>query len=468
MPAGDLRKWNGVDHLAELQNEVNTEEKRRSLSFPRSASAMATAVAMAATVLRSEEEEIYLPVLRALMPDLGESAAKEFPSSYLRRWGDPSLKLQSKLLKALHTGIRPESALRYGTAGPSPLPPSVSQAQILQRARSVPQRFWPGWITLLQRDLPVGPRILQATLSLAVLLPGHARADFTLQREALNLTSNDSSFAYLHRRLQPSARDTLMKAVLTLATYLDSHPAPVDYCRRRTLSLDGLLTSNIWRTLSDHQYGGDPTTARLYLAYRVTGSISEHTDRGGDGYYLLQNFIAATSESVLDELDQRARAFLAEAGMTEPLSWEPPTNLLGSTPYVWSQEIGTDPLLNSFIKRGLIDRPLLRQISERSVRPIGALLHGSDSFEAELRGLLDRGESVESMSIAMHRSQSMIRHHISRLGLPTPSGRKTPLDKEGLRERYVVQGLTAQAIADETGWSRNTIRRLLLVSGFIT
>lgn len=468
MPAGDLRRRNGVDHLPGLQNEVNLDGKRRSLVFPGSASAMANAVALAATVLRSEEEEIYLPVLKDLLPGLQRSTAKEFPSSYVRRWGDPSLGLQSKILKALRKGIRPESALRYGTAGPSPLPPSVSRMQILERAKSVPQRFWPEWTTLLQKDLPVGPKTLQASLSLAVLLPGHARADFALQRETLNLTSKDRSFAYVYRRLQARARDTLMKAVLTLADYLDSHPAPVDYDRRRKLPLEELLPSDIWQDLSGRRYGDDPTTARLYTAYRVTGSLPEHTERGGDGYYLLQNFIASTSVWILDELDQRAITFLAEAGVTEPLSWEPPMELLGDTPYARSQDAGADPVLNSLIRRGLIERPLLRQISECAVKPIGALLPSSDSFEAELRRLFGRGESVESMAIALDRSQSMIMHHISRLGLPVTSGNKTPLDEEGLRERYIVRGLTAQAIADETGWSRNTVRRLLRISGLRT
>jgi hypothetical protein len=259
-----------------------------------------------------------------------------------------------------------------------------------------------------------------------------------------------------------------MKALLTLASYLDSHPAPIDYSRRRRLSLDGLLASAIWQDLSDHRYGDDPATARLYLTHRVTGSIPEHTERGGEGYYLLQSFIASTPIWVLDELDKRASTFLAEAGVMEPLNWEPPIDLLRDTPYAQRPRVGADPVLNALIERGLIERPLVRQITERPVKPIGALLPGSDSLEAQLRRSLDRGESVESIAITLNRSQRMIMHHISRLGLPPPPGHKIPLDKEGLRERYVVQGLTAQAIANETGWNKNTIRRLLRVSGFKT
>jgi hypothetical protein len=224
----------------------------------------------------------------------------------------------------------------------------------------------------------------------------------------------------------------------------------------------------MWQDLSDHRLGEDPAAARLYLAYRVTGSIPERTERGAEGYYVLQNFIVATPVWVLDELDTRASIFLSEAGVTEPLSSEPPIGLLRDTPYERRQEVGADRLLNPFIERGLIELPLIRRITERPVKFIGALLPGPDSLEAQLRRYLDRGESVESMAVALNRSTRMIMHHMSRLGLSQPPGRKIPLDKEGLHERYVVQGLTAQAIANETGWNKNTIRRLLRVSGFKT
>jgi hypothetical protein len=468
MLAADLRRWNGIDHLPGLEFEADSVGKRRSLFYPGSVAAMANAVSFAATVLRSDDEAVYMQALRALLPDLAGMAVKEFPSSLVRRWGEPSPELQSKMLKALHTGIRPASALRYSTAGSSSVPPSMGQAEILQRARSVPQRFWPGWTNLLQTDLPVGPRMLQTSLSVAVLLPGYARSDFALQQEVLELPSKDNAFSYVWRRLQAPDRDRLMKTVLALATYLDSHPAPIDYSRRRRLSLDGLLTSAIWQDLNDHRCGDDPTTARLYLTHRVTGSIPEHTQRGGEGYYLLQNFIASTPTWVLDELDERASTFLAEAGVTEPLSWEPPKDLLRDTPYVQRKKVGGDPVLNALIERGLIERPLVRRVAERPVKPVGALLPGPDSLEAQLRRYLDRGESVESIAVALNRSKRMIMHHMSRLGLSQPSGRKIPLDKEGLHDRNVVQGLAAQAIAHETGWSKNTIRPLLRVSGFKT
>lgn len=464
MSAEDLRRGVRSDQVPGLDFEVDPRRKHTSLP-PSSAAAMATAVSLAAMVLRGDDEGVYLPVLRSLLSTDGGKVAKEFPSSFIRRWGEPSPVLQLKLLKALHPHLRPETALRYGTAGPAPAPPSVSQTQILERARSVPERFWPGWVHLLQLSPSVGPRILQTGLSLGVLLPGYDRPNLTLQRESLGLSRTDDSLSYVCRRLPSPVRDEMMRALSTLASYLDKHPAPIDYRRRRLLSLSGLLPMGMWRDLSHRKCGEDPTAARLYLTYRITGSIPEQTERGGDGYYLLQNFIASTPTGILDMLDLRARSLLAEMSVVEPLSWEPPKGLLWADPWVGQPKSRTDPVLESLIMRGLIEPRLISQIAEGAVKSVGALIPGSDSFEAELRRLLDRGESVERMAIALNRSRRMILHHLSRLGLPPPQGHKAALGAEELRDMYLVQRRTAQEIAKATGWDKNTIRRLLLVSG---
>jgi hypothetical protein len=467
MSAEDLRTWNRSDQMPALDFEVEPTRRRTRLFHSESAAATAHAVSLAAVVLRSDDEGVYVPVLRRLLSDHDGKAAKEFPSTFIRHWGEPSPGLQLKMLKALHTDIRPESALRYGTAGPSPAAPSMGPAHILERARSVPQRFWPGWINLLQLGRSVGPKMLQTGLSIGVLLPGYDRPDLALQRETLGLSKTDSSLSYVCRRLPTPARDTLMKALLVLAPYLDAHPAPIDYDRRRRLKLDGLLTVKMWQDLaSSHtRCGDDPAAARLYLSYRLTGSIAERTERGGQGYFLLQNFIASTPPTILDMLEERAKAFLAENGVLEPLSWEPPIGLLRGIPYErWSSH-GADPILESLILRGLTEPRLISQIEHRKIKPVGALIPGPESFEARLRHSLDRGESVEDMAIALKKNRRMIIHHISRLGLPPPQGHKAPLDAEGIRDLYLVQRRSAQEIAHATGWDKNTIRRLLLLAG---
>jgi hypothetical protein len=466
MSAEDLRKWNRTDQLPGLDFEDDAR-RRTSLFHPDSAAATAHAVSLAAVVLRSDDEGVYVPVLRRLLSNHDGKAAKEFPSSLIRHWGVPSAGLQLKMLKALHTDIRPESALRYGTAGPSPALPSVGRVHILERSRSVPQRFWPGWISLLQLDGAVGPKMLQTGLSIGVLLPGYDRPALALQREALGLSRTDNSLSYVCRRLPTPARDTLMTALLVLASYLDAHPAPIDYGRRRRLSLDGLLPVKTWQGIaSNHgRCGNDPAAARLYLTYRLTGSISERTERGGQGYFLVQNFIASTPPGVLDLLEERAKSFLAENGVLEPLSWEPPIGLVTNMPSLRRLGLGADPILESLIVRGLIEPRLISQIEHRTVKSVGALIPGPESFEARLRQSLDRGESVEGMAIALKRSRRMIIHHVSRLGLPPPAGHKAPLDAEGIRDLYLVQRRTAQEIADATGWDKNTIRRLLLLAG---
>lgn len=467
MSAGDLRTWNLTDQVLGLDFEVSPTPRRSSLFRPESASATAHAVSLAAVVLRSDEEVVYVPALRRLFSDREGKAAKKSPSTILRHWGEPSPDLQLKMLKALHTDIRPESALRYGTAGPSPAPPCRGLTHILERARSVPQRFWPQWTSLLRLDEAVGPKILQTGLSIGVLMPGYDRPDLELQRETLGLSGTDNSLSYVCRRFPASARDGLMKAILALANYLDAHPAPIDYGARRRLSVEGLLPEKTWQdiALSDRRCGNDPATASLYVTYRLTGSISEYTERGGQGYFLLQHFIASTPPGILDMLDERAESFLAENGVREPLSWEPPVGLLKHVPHMRRPNPGADPVLESLIVRGLIEPRLISQIENRTVKSVGALIPGPDSIEAQLRHLLDRGESVEDMAVALNRDRRMIIHHISRLGLSPSHGTRAPLDAEGIRDLYLVQRRTQQEIAAATGWNKNTIRRLLLLTG---
>lgn len=466
MSAEDLRKWNRTDQVPGLDFEIDRGRRRTGLFHPDSAIATAHAVSLAARVLRSDAEGIYVPILRRLLFDHDGSAVKETPSGLIRHWGEPSSALRLKMLKALHADIRPESALRYGTAGPSPSTPSMDRAHILERARSVPQRFWPGWVNSLQFDSSAGPKMLQTALSIGVLLPGYDESDLSLQRETLGLSRKNNSFSSVCRGLPPPERDELMTALLALASYLDEHPAPIDYDRRRRLSLDGLLPVHIWQDIAtpNGRGGNDPAAARVYLAYRLTGSIPEHTERGGQGYFLVQNFLASTPSGILDLLDERARTFLAENHVVEPLSWEPPAGLLRGSHYA-RQQASDNPIFKALIQRGLIEPRLIRQIEHRAVKSVRALIPEPDSFEARLRQSLDRGESVESMAVSLKKSRRMIIHHVSRLGLPRPQSDKAPLDPGRIRDMYVVQRRTAQEIADATGWARTTIRRILLLEG---
>jgi hypothetical protein len=467
MSAEDLRRWNRSEDVPGLEFDVAPYRRKTGVFHPASAAVTALSVSLAEMVLRSEDEGVYVPIIRRLLSDRAGNAVKEFPSNFIRQWGGPSPDLERKMLKALHADIGPHCALRYRTAAKSPSPPLSGTSQIIARARSVPQRFWPGWTHLLKLDGPTGPRTLQTALSTGVLLPGYDRRDLTLQREVLGLPQTEQSFTYAFRRLSASTRDTLMLALLRLASYLDEHPAPIDYERRRRLSLDEkILPLPTWHDITFGQEisGNAPDAARYYLAYRITGSLPEHNRGGEHGYFLVQNFVASTPAGILDLLDERSLSFLAQNDVAEPLSWEPPTNLLEDLLTVPNPTREPEPIVMSMISRGLLEPRLIRQAENRAIQALPAHRPGADAFGVRLRRSLDRGASVNNMAVELDKSTRMIRHHVARLGLPKQVD-KVQIDPEEVREMYLVQRGTAQEIGDLTGWSRTTIRKILIEAG---
>lgn len=466
MTADDLRSWTGSD-VPDVEFEVDLSRRRTGLFPPPSAVAIAHAVTLAAIVMRTEDQSIYVPIIRRLLLAADGKAEKESPSEIVRHWGTPSPGLEQEVLKAIDEDIGPHSALRYRTAGPSPSSPPLDQTQVLARQRSVPQRFWPGWTLRLHMDSAVQPKTLQTALSIGTLLPGSDRSDLKVQHEALGLPLNTHSFTYVFQSLSGPVQRAVMQVLLVLASYLDQHPAPIDYQRRRQLALNQLLPVVTWDGIvADHSICANPPgAARMYLAYRLTGSILERPEQRGTGHFLVQNFITATPTDILELLDEYAEAFLRLNSIIEPLSWEPPLSLLDGISMPAEPACYVDSMIEDTVGRGLVEPRLIRQMQKRPARIVEALRPGSDSFRARLRQSLDRGDSVKDMASNLNKSERMIRHHLGGLSVPTQPTGKIQLSLDEVRDMYVEERLTLQEIADRTGWSRTAVRRLVLLAG---
>lgn len=466
MTAEDLRSWTG-SAVPNVEFDVDLYRRRTGLFPPPSGAAVAHAITLAAIVIRTDDPSTYVPILRRLLSAADGKAEKETPSEIVRHWGTPSPGLEKKVLKAIDEDIGPHSALRYRTAGPSPSSPPRDQTQVLARQRSVPQRFWPAWTLSLHMDSSVQPKTLQTALSIGTLLPGSNRSDLKLQHEALGLRLNTHSFTYVFQSLSGPVRRAVMETLLVLAAYLDQHPAPIDYQRRRQLALNQLLPVTTWDDiLADHGFSGtSPEVARMYVAYRLTGSILERGEQRGNGYFLIQNFITATPTDVLELLDEYAESFLRLNSITETLSWEPPLNLLDGISMPSEPGCYVDSTIEGTVRRGLVEPRLIVEMRKRALRTVEALRPGSDSFQGRLRQSLDRGDSVKDMAKNLNKCERMIRHHLARLSVPTPPTGKIQLSLDEARDMYVDQRLTLQEITDQTGWSRAVIRRLVLLSG---
>jgi hypothetical protein len=311
------------------------------------------------------------------------------------------------------------------------------------------------------------PKTLQTALSIGTLLPGSDRSDLKVQHEALGLPLNGRSFTYVFYHLSDPVRQAVMQALLVLASYLDQHPAPIDYQRRRRLTLNQLLPADTWTALvqGPSASANPPDAARMYVSYRLTGSILGPPQQRSAGYSLVQDFIAATPAGILDLLDEYAKAFLRENSILEPLSWEPPFSLLDGILVPKSPDRQIAPAVSDIVKRGLVEPMLIHQVQNGTTRALEPLRPGIDSLQAHLRQSLDRGDSVKDMATSLKRSERMVRSHLARLALPTQPEGKIQLTFAEIGEMYVNQRLTQQEIADRAGWSKTTIRRLLLRSG---
>lgn len=465
MTAHDLRSWTDGP-MPDLQFEVDNSRGRTGLFPPASGVVTAHVVALAATVLRTDDRNIYVPIIRRLLSAPDGEVVKEFPSQIVRHWGTPSPELEQKMLKAIDEDISPHSALRYRTVGPSPSAPPRDQTQVLARQRSVPQRFWPSWTLRLHLEGEVQPKTLQTALSIGTLLPGSGRSDLKVQHQALGLPLNGHSFTYVFQTLSDEARRAVMQALLVLATYLDQYPAPIDYQRRRQLGMNQLLPASTWDDIVAKQglSVSPPEVARKYVAYRLTGSILDPPEQRGTGYFLVQNFIRATPTTVLDLLDEYAKAYLRENSIIEPLSWEPPLSLLDGISMPAEPAWYINSMTEDAIGRGLVEPRLIRQMQKRADKTFEALRPGSDSFRVRLRQSLDRGDSVKDMASNLKKSARMIRYHLARLEVPSQPAGKIQLSLDEARDMYVDQRLTLQEMAERTGWSRDTVRRLVLLS----
>ncbi|WP_323958835.1 LysR family transcriptional regulator [Arthrobacter sp. JZ12] len=311
------------------------------------------------------------------------------------------------------------------------------------------------------------PKTIQTALSIGALLPGSDRPDLKVEHQALDLPSKEHSFTFVFQRLSVPIRRAVMQALLVLASYLDEYPAPIDYHRRRQLALNRLLPVSTWREIALDQSIREnaPNTARMYLAYRLTGSILEQPEEKGNGYFLIQNFIAATPAHILDRLDDYARAFLRENSITEPLSWEPPLSVLDGISMPTEPVCSIDPQVEDAVGHGLVEPRLIRQLHKGTAKATEVLPSENDSFQALLRQSLDSGDSVKEIASKLNKSERMVRHHLARLSFPTQPPDRIQVSSDELRDMYIDQRLTLQEISDRTGLSWPVVHRLIHRSG---
>lgn len=241
---------------------------------------------------------------------------------------------------------RAPAALR-AVAGPARIP---DPARGRERAAAVPSLMWPGWALRLLP--PQGRGFQRSRALLAVMLAvavtgeeyGTAARLLGLQPSRLGKLGNFTALLRQHGALEP-----VTAAICQLARNLDQHGAPViDYARRRRQGslCQAPLDAGSWRSQrgllpAQHDRPGQHTPAqeqlaRLRLIELLTGTHPRYLpgplqlprQRGPD--------YAAFVLSMPGHLDlclrRQASALLSQAGISEPVTWEPPPGWVPGIP----------------------------------------------------------------------------------------------------------------------------------------
>lgn len=271
------------------------------------------------------------------------------------------------VLKARSDDMGPELQLRYRTATALACAPGLSREAVTEKAARLPAAIWSEWaFPLLSGRRPAG--VLRATLSCATLLVG-GRVKTV---EAFRLLGIGQSSAISNQRLcalaDTDSWDLLCQALTRLSDFLVQGGGRINYERRRRLDYAMLLDDesslqqaaertslpmvvNLPRMRRLPRSGNSPVSRRLsmadnspiagissvaarcYLIDRISGSptlaLSVYPDLDQrDLNALVTAFRAGLTQPAVTALDRVARQFLEQRGISEPVNWHPPLELL--------------------------------------------------------------------------------------------------------------------------------------------
>jgi hypothetical protein len=183
------------------------------------------------------------------------------------------------------------------------------------------------------------PEVVSPVLAMMVLCAGK---QITARRAASVLRSDTSEEKFW--RVVTSLRrhplwPNIAAAILRLADFLNEHPSPIDYQRRRQLDYRNLLPTEQWREICDQPMVGSMPLARVAALVRTwlyerlsmqpaaaspfAQEIPRQTERRAQ---VVEKFTA----EVVHNLDDAAIDFLNGNNIFgEPVTWSPPLSIVG-------------------------------------------------------------------------------------------------------------------------------------------
>ncbi|MFD9047229.1 TniQ family protein [Streptomyces zaomyceticus] len=421
-------------------------------------------------------------------------------------WGRHTTPLLEAIhLKAIAPTLWPSVALRYRTASSMPAAPALNKAQACRRDRKVPGMIWPLWAARLDPASRV--RVNLATALSAGLLLVNSTIELTTAVDKLGRLIDPTALTHVLRTLRDAPHwDEIQIALIRLAEYLDGHSVPIDYARRRQLDYAGLLPRRDWQQLCSRALfhpGGAARhqAARCMLFEKISGLPFTHLPYVSRHEAQLRAAVARLpfllTRSVVEELENEGRRFLAQRGIREePLTWQPPAYLLDGLKLPWPDPALVSPaVLHQHIRSGSSPRKIalalgtdlrtLLRVLEK--HPVPAPDLTPEVIRAMSRGGAPTGLDATRKVMPMERLQHLYSQqgwtfvkiaratgcdssHLATLadeyGIPRRRGHPRGLvEQDWLHEQHVVQGRSLRELAEEKRVSADTMQRWRKVHG---
>lgn len=320
---------------AELQ-ALRPQSARIGTSAPTDSLWMAAVSTYSVRAMTGGGTEPRRELLEPIINHLRGMSREATPSAVFTTLGDMSERLRGAFTRGLDPTLSWLDRLRFYSCTIDPLRRSLDDAEIEQRARWIPELLWPNWSIALSAPYDRHADLYRGALSAALLLPGsRTRVVFDLHSR-LGGRRQRLMRPYFFDGDDEATRSRL-EALCNLADYLDFHPPPIDYERRRMLDYSDLLSEAQWAPIARDEglnnqgpvgYGTD--FVRSYLYERITGSstvLERNLLKLPDGYIASRLLrLSREAQTLLDELGAE---FLARSGiLDEPVVWQPPLSLV--------------------------------------------------------------------------------------------------------------------------------------------
>lgn len=463
---------------------------RRSGSAPAHSVLAAVATTRALTVLSAADETTAVALLTSLCAP--GSAGRRLVAPHHARQRPITPQLAGVLQRGRRTLFPPPPPPSCARTT-RPRTPSGRRRDLLgstqrcpdrDRAASIPAVFWPWWTLRLAPQWSVDRLMrgafacLSTSSGTALSIPG------TVTRLGVGITNFYVAQA-LHRLATEPAWDAQRTALARIARHLDHHGTPIDYARRRALDYTDLLPEPRWETLlartGFRRHRGTLRSMRCLLFETISGKpasaapqhYAPHTKIQRDAF---SDFPTLLTARIATELHLVATDFLADHGIDEPVSWQPPReladrlNLPGPDPDALPRQLLTDllgadiPLGQAASQAGMTlnsARYVLTHYPRdtSSDRDVGERLRALLPAETFRDLYIDRGWSLSALAVRYGVNRRRITTLATAYDIPLRDPSKPPsgISRRWLHEQYVRRGRSSEDLGAELGLHPTTI-----------